>query len=273
MGEVFYSSEFINEDEIVIKISNRALNYGDGFFETIKIINTKPFNFSAHYVRFSSACKVLKLKNDETETSLLTLINELIEKNKIVNGVAKIHVNRSGEGKYLPLSDSLDLLISVNKGSSFVKNTPISLCVFSDEKKTKGKISNIKSVNALVSVLGAIHAKENGFDNAILKNTDGNFIETTNSNLFIIKQAIIYTPPLTEGCLDGTMRKWVLEQVNVIEKSLNSLDIQEADEVFSTNAISGITSVEVISIETTKIYKTDFAQQLQEKLISLSLGL
>jgi len=69
------------------------------------------------------------------------------------------------------------------------------------------------------------------------------------------------------------MRKWVLEQVNVIEKSLNSLDIQEADEVFSTNAISGITSVEVISIETTKIYKTDFAQQLQEKLISLSLGL
>ena len=273
MGEVFYNSEFINEEEIVIKISNRAFNYGDGFFETIKIINTKLFNFSAHYVRFSSACKVLKLKNDETETSLLTLINELIERNKIVNGVAKIHVNRSGEGKYLPLSDSIEILISLNKGSGFAKNTPISLCVFSDEKKPKGKISNIKSVNASVSVLGAIHAKENGFDNAILKNTDDNFIETTNSNLFIIKKGIIYTPPLTEGCLDGTMRKWVLEQVNVIEKSLNSLDIKEADEAFTTNAISGITAVGVVSIATTKIYKTDFAQQLQEKLISLSLGL
>ena len=69
------------------------------------------------------------------------------------------------------------------------------------------------------------------------------------------------------------MRKWVLGQENVIEKSLNSLDIQKADEVFITNAISGITPVEVISIATTKIYKTDFAQQLQEKLISLSLGL
>ena len=45
MGEVFYGSEFINEEEIVIKISNRAFNYGDGFFETIKIINAKPFNF------------------------------------------------------------------------------------------------------------------------------------------------------------------------------------------------------------------------------------
>ena len=67
MGEVFYNSEFINEEEIVIKISNRAFNYGDGFFETIKIINTKPFNFSTHYLRFSFACKVLKLKNNETE--------------------------------------------------------------------------------------------------------------------------------------------------------------------------------------------------------------
>ena len=273
MGEVFYNSEFINEEEIVIKSSNRAFNYGDGFFETIKIINAKPFNFSAHYVRFSSACKVFKLKNNETENSLLALINKLIEKNQIINGNAKIHVNRSGEGKYLPLSDSFEILISINKGSGFVKNTQITLCVFSDEKKTKGKISNIKSVNALVSVLGAIHAKANGFDNAILKNTEGNFIETTNANLFIIKQAIIYTPPITEGCLDGTMRKWVLEQVNVIEKSLNLLDIQEADEVFTTNAISGITPVEVVSIETTKIYKTDFAQQLQEKLISLSSGL
>jgi branched-chain amino acid aminotransferase len=272
MGEVFYNSEFINEQEIVIKISNRAFNYGDGFFETIKIINTKPFNFSAHYIRFSSACKVLKLKNNQTERSLFSLLNQLIEKNKIVNGVAKIHVNRSGEGKYLPFSDGFEIFISINKESGFVKTTPISLCVFSDEQKTKGKVSNIKSVNALVSVLGAIYAKENGFDNAILKNTDGNFIETTNANLFIIKQGVIYTPPLTEGCLDGTMRKWVFGQVNVIEKLLNSLDIKEADEVFTTNAISGIIPVEVVSIETTKIYKTDFAQQLQEKLISSSVG-
>jgi len=273
MGEVFYNSEFINEEEIVIKISNRAFNYGDGFFETIKIINTNPFNFSAHYARFSAACKVLKLKNNETEKSLLILLNKLIERNNIINGIAKIHGHRGGEGKYLPFSDSLEILISINKGSGFVKNTPISLCVFSDQEKAKGKASNIKSVNASVSVLGAIHAEENGFDNAILKNTDGNFIETTNSNLFIIKQGILYTPPLSEGCVDGTMRKWVLYQVNVIEEPLNLLEIQEADEVFTANAISGITSVETISIVAAKIYKTDFSQQLQEKLISLSLDL
>ena len=273
MGEVFYNSEFINEEEIVIKTSNRAFNYGDGFFETIKIINTKPFNFSAHYIRFSLACKILKLRNNETEKSLLCVINKLTEKNKIVNGSVKIYVNRSGEGKYLPLSDSVEILIRLNIGSRFVRNTPVSLCIFSDEKKSKGRVSNIKSANALVSVLGAIHAKENRFDNAILENTDGNFIETTNSNLFIIKHGITYTPPLSEGCLDGTMRKWVLDQVSVVEKSLDSLEIQEADEVFTTNAISGITAAEVVFIASAKKYKTDFSHKLQEKLISLSLGL
>ena len=68
MGEVFYNSEFINEEEIVVKTSNRAFNYGDSFFETIKIINKKPFNFSAHYARFSFACKVLKLENNQIYT-------------------------------------------------------------------------------------------------------------------------------------------------------------------------------------------------------------
>ena len=62
MGDVFYSSEFINEEEIVIKISNRAFNYGDGFFETIKIINSKPFNFSAHFLRCCLACEILKFE-------------------------------------------------------------------------------------------------------------------------------------------------------------------------------------------------------------------
>ena len=273
MREAFYNSEFINRDEIVIKISNRTFNFGDGFFETIKIINTRAFNFPTHYSRFSSACKVLRLKNNETEIGLLSLINQLIEKNSIVNGSAKVHISRSGEGKYLPLSDSVNILISVNTGSNFVNNPPISLCIFSDERKTKGKISNIKSVNALVSVLGAINAKENGFDNAILKNTDDNLIELSNANLFIIKKGVIYTPPLSEGCVDGAMRKWVLEHVEVIEKSLKLLDVQEADEVFSTNAISGIIPVNILSTRKNKVYKTNFSQQLQKELISLSLGL
>ena len=271
MGVVFINSEFIYEKDLVIKSSNRAFNYGDGFFETIKVINSKPFNFSAHYARLSLAFEVLKLKNEVTISSLLSVINDLINQNKLINGSVKIHITRIEGGKYKPKSNGCEMMIHAYSGLGFKQNIPVSLCVFSDEVKTMGGLSNIKSVNAAVSVLGAIHAKDLGFDNAILKNTKGNYIEVTNSSLFIVKDNLIYTPPISDGCIDGTMRSWVLSNDKIIEKSLSLYDIKQSDEVFITNSITGITSVK--GVEETVF--TDFkgADKLQNELISLSLDL
>jgi len=271
MGVVFRNSEFINEMGFVIKSSNRAFNYGDGFFETIKIINTKPFNFLAHYARFSLACLVLKLRNEETVSSLLSIINSLINQNKLINGSVKIHISREEGGKYQPKSKGCEMMINTYSGLGFEQNIPVSLCVFSDEVKTIGRLSNIKSVNAAVSVLGAIHARELGFENAILRNTKGNCIEATNSSLFVINDNVIYTPPLTDGCVDGTMRAWVLNNDKVIEKSLSLDDIKQADEVFVTNSLTGITAVK--GVEETVFFDFNYADELQNKLISLSLDL
>ena len=271
MRVVFRNSEFINKQDLIIKSSNRALNYGDGFFETIKIIDTKPFNFSAHYARFSFACVVLKLKNEETLSSLLSIINNLINQNNLINGSVKIHVSRKEGGKYQPIYKGCEMIINTCSGLGFEQNIPVSLCVFSDEVKTIGRLSNIKSVNAGVSVLGAIHAKELGFENAILRNTNGNYIEGTNSSLFIIKDNVIFTPPLSDGCIDGTMRAWLLNNYKIIEKSLSLADIKQSDEVFITNALTGITSVK--EVEETIFTNFNYADELQNKLISLSLDL
>mgnify|MGYP006132896135 CR=1 FL=1 len=271
MVVVFRNSEFINEQNLVIKSSNRAFNYGDGFFETIKIINTKPFNFLAHYARFSLACEVLKLINEETVITLLSVVNNLIYKNKLINGSVKIHISRIEGGRYKPKSKGCEMMINIYSGLGFKQNIPISLCVFSDEEKTMGRLSNIKSINAAVSVLGAIHAKELGFDNAILRNTKGNYIEVTNSSLFIVKDNVIYTPPLSDGCIDGTMRAWVLNNVKIIEKSLSLADIKQSDEVFVTNALTGITAVNWV--EETLFTDFKYADKLQNKLISLSSDL
>ena len=271
MGVVFRNSEFINEQDLIIKSSNRAFNYGDGFFETIKIINSKPFNFPAHYARFSLACEVLKLKHKETLISLLSVINNLINQNKLINGSVKIHVSRREGGKYQPKYNGCEVMINTCSGLGFEQNIPVTLCVFSDEVKTIGRLSNIKSVNAGVSVLGAIHAKELGFENAILRNTNGNYIEATNSSLFIIKGNVIYTPPLSDGCIDGTMRAWLLNNYKIIEKSLSLADIKQSDEVFITNALTGITAVK--EVEETIFTNFNYADELQNKLISLSSDL
>ena len=271
MEVVFYNGEFIAKKDVFISSNSRAFNYGDGFFETIKIINSKLFNFSCHMQRIKLALSTLKLNDNYTSAFFQTKMSHLLKVNKIIHGSIKIHISRNGSGKYLPKSNHSDLIISTSSGHSYKEESAISLCFFDEEYKALGALSNIKSINSLVSVLASIHANENNFDNAILLNNSGNAIEATNANIFILKNKNIYTPPISDGCVDGTMRKWIINELDVIEKSILSAEILNADEIFITNATSGVTSVRTIG----KISFTSFniANYLQKKLINLSLDL
>jgi branched-chain amino acid aminotransferase len=268
MSIVFYNSEYIDSNDVKISPENRSLNYGDGFFESIKIINSKPFNFSAHFNRFTLACKTLKMNNEFSKKEIVLIIEQLINKNEIINGTLKMHVSRIEGGKYCPKSLAMYLLISTSEGDIFVLNNKQSLCFYNEDVKSKGKLSNIKSANALVSVMSSIYARENNFDNAILFNTDANIIECSNSNIFIVKEDVIYTPPVRDGCVSGTLRGWVLNNEIVIEKSLSKKEILNADEIFITNAVSGI--IPVKKVEETEFFTFKLSTKLQIVLISQS---
>ena len=268
MSIVFYNSEYVDSSDVKILPENRSLNYGDGFFETVKIINSNAFNFSVHYLRIIESCSILSLDFNNTEKELTKIIETLIVKNNIINGTVKLHFSRDSKGKYMPFSSEVNLLIITNKGEGFNVVKPVKLCFYTDEIKTKSKLSTIKSCNALVSVLSSIYARGNNFDNAILFNTDDNVIECFNSNIFIVKEDIIYTPPVSDGCVSGTMRGWVLNNETVIEKSLSEKEILNADEIFITNAVSGI--IPVKKVEDTEFFSFELSAQLQKVLISQS---
>jgi len=265
---VYNNSEYIQLQDLSIELDNRAFNYGDGFFETVKIINSNAFNFSVHYLRIIESCSILSLDFNYTEKELSKVIETLLIKNNIINGTVKLHFSRDSKGKYLPVSSKVNLLIVSAKGLGFQLNKAISLCFYKEEIKTKSKVSTIKSCNALVSVLSSIYARGNNFDNAILFNTDDNVIECFNSNIFIVKEDIIYTPPVSDGCVSGTMRGWVLNNEIVIEKSLSEKEILNADEVFITNAVSGI--IPIKKVEETEFFSFELSAQLQKVLISQS---
>ena len=265
---VYSNSEYIQLQDLSIELDNRAFNYGDGFFETVKIINSNAFNFSVHYLRIIESCSILSLDFNYTEKELSKVIETLLIKNNIINGTVKLHFSRDSRGKYLPVSSKVNLLIVSDKGLGFQLNKAISLCFYKEEIKTKSKISTIKSCNALVYVLSSIYARGNNFDNAILFNTDANVIECSNSNIFIVKEDIIYTPPVSDGCVSGTMRGWVLNNETVIEKSLSEKEILNADEIFITNAVSGI--IPIKKVEETEFFSFELSAQLQKVLISQS---
>ena len=264
MKKVFYNSKFINDTDLKITSSNRAFNYGDGFFESIKIINSKPFNFKNHFKRMELASNILSLKNNYTELFLLDIIKKLIQLNNVIDGKLKIHISRSEIKKKISNSN---LLISVNHGDKFKFNVTASLCFYEKETKSVGNLSSIKSSNYLISILSSIYAKQQNFNNSILFNNLGNIIESSNSNIFIVRNGVIYTPPISDGCVAGTMRFWVIDNFHVIEKSLSRIDLFKSDEMFTTNAISGITSVK--EVEGFSFSDTQVAMKIQSLLISL----
>jgi branched-chain amino acid aminotransferase len=117
--------------------------------------------------------------------------------------------------------------------------------VFDELTKSADKLSNFKTSNALLYVMAGLFKKQNSLDDAFILNNNGFLCESISSNVFIIYDKQIYTPALTEGCVAGVMRSVVLEiaknnDVPLIEAQINPEVLKEAEEVFVTNATTGI---------------------------------
>jgi branched-subunit amino acid aminotransferase/4-amino-4-deoxychorismate lyase len=101
-------------------------------------------------------------------------------------------------------------------------------------------LKNLKTCNALIYAIAAKQAQENNWNDAFICNENSRVIESTIANIFWIKDSVVYTPPLADGCVAGVMRRYIMEQIEVKEKSFTVHELTEADEVFLTNAIRGI---------------------------------
>ena len=196
-------------------------------------------------------------------------ILELIEYNQIQNSArVRMTVYRSGNGYYLPDSNEINYLIQSSKLDSkayFFNDNSYEVDLFKDFYVTKQLLSTIKSTNKAVQIVGSIFAKENDLQNCLLLNDSKNVVEALNGNIFMFKDAKLITPPVSEGCLNGVLRKQVLSiakaiNVEVIEEPLSPFDLQKADELFITNVISGIQPI-------TRYRKKDFENTFSKMLI------
>ena len=173
----------------------------------------------------------------------LLQINEIYE-----GGFIRISVYRSGQGTYLPETNNLSYIIESNKlkeNSYSTNKKGLKIDVYNDILKPLNILSPYKLANAQLYVLASVFFKENQLDDALIKNENGNIIETTNSNLFISSNGVLYTPPLSEGCVGGIMRMQVINLaisngMLVYENPIQLQHLLSADEIIITNSIRGI---------------------------------
>ena len=250
MNFIVYNNQLINRNDLRLSEKNRGFLYADGFFESIKIFNRKPFNFENHFKRIQSSANYLDLIFKISKQNFLNIIKELLVNNKIINGYIRISVFRESLGKYCPDSNDSSFIISSkeDKNSCFTLNLNyLNLGIYKENLKSNSKISNLKSLNSLLYVMASKYALENKHDDVLLLNTNENIIESTNSNLFVFNKGVVFTPPLSDGCVDGSMRKLLLSVIKnkyeIKVQSLSFQQIQKSEEIILSNAISGVRRV------------------------------
>ncbi|MES2812066.1 MAG: aminotransferase class IV [Bacteroidota bacterium] len=262
--------------------NNRGLLYGDAVFETVKIIDNKILFSEDHYFRLMASMRILRMEipmNFTLEYFESEILNAVTNENLGSSARVRLTVYRKDGGYYLPETNEIEYIISVSKIENplyAISKENYEVDIYKDFVITKQLLSTIKSTNKAINITGSIYAHENGLDNCILLNGEKNVVEALNGNLFMLKDGILSTPPISEGCLNGIMRKQVLalaktiEKIEVQEKPISPFDLQKADELFITNVIKGI---QPITKYRKKEFQTSISEELTQKLnVKIRLG-
>lgn len=244
------------EDNMMLSINNRGFNYGDALFETIKVSCGKLLFWEDHYFRLMASMRIMRMEipMDFTMTFLANQIQELLKANQLQNGSSRVKlvVYRNEGGLYLPNTNNVGFVITASKIEDdfyLVKNNTYEVDLFKDFYVSPSLLSTLKTNNKAINVVGSIFASENNLQNCLLLNTDKQVIEALNGNVFVIKDRVIKTPPLTDGCLKGIIRNQIIEIIKklsdfeLIEESISPFELQKADEIWVTNVIVGIQPV------------------------------
>ena len=260
MTEIFYFHYYMNyfnfngktfeENTPVISASNRGVRYGDGLFETMKFKNNELVLADEHFARLWKGLQLLKFDIPKlfTAENLQQQIIQLANKNKHVEARIRLSLIRGDGGLYDAKNHSPNYTIQslpLAGDHSILNENGLQLCVYHDAKKMIDNFSNIKHNNYLPYFMGALFAKQKQCNDAIILNNNNRICDSTMANIFVIKDKTIYTPSLSEGCVAGIMRKFIIQNIHatgytIVEKEITKELLSDADEAFLSNSIYNI---------------------------------
>ncbi|MFC0771857.1 aminotransferase class IV [Terrimonas alba] len=252
MNYICLNGKMVTGSDPLLLADNRSYRYGDGLFETIKVVNKKISLEAYHFERLfqSLAMMHFKIPSLFTRDKIRQEVVSLCAKNRC-DELARVRFSVfRGNGGINESLDDLQYLIEcwpLNNSFNYLNENGLVIDICPDIRKSCDKFSTIKSANFLPYVMAALHAKENQLNDAIVLNVHDRIADSSVANIFIVKGDKLKTPSLSEGCVNGVMRKFLLDNfkgsgVNLVieEAGLSVEDLSSADEVFLTNAISGI---------------------------------
>ena len=252
---IFFNGKTIAANQPAITASNRGLRYGDGLFETMRYeegnIPLAPF----HFERLFKGLQLLQFECPGyfTPQYLQTQIENLCKKNKMLRARIRLTIVRGEGGLYDAANHFPNCIIETLPLQPRVWNeNGLVGGIYTNAQKNADILATIKHNNYLLYAMAALWAKQQRCNDAIVLNNRQTVCDTTIANIFIVKDGRLQTPPLSDGAVAGTLRRWLLENATAItglpceEATINTHLLLSADEVFFTNAIYGIRWVQGI---------------------------
>jgi branched-subunit amino acid aminotransferase/4-amino-4-deoxychorismate lyase len=280
---ILYNGMLANPKEVKLTLENRGFRYGDGLFETMRMFDGKMPFLELHLERLNEGIEMLQLELpsanygvDYWHYEIRRIVKYYRQKypKQAKNYRMRLTVFRNDGGFYTPLTNEASYVLELEplKKNHFEWNKKgLLIDVFNKVKLERGRLNNIKTANGLPYVLAALFKQEKNLDDALLINTKGRIVESTNSNIFFIKGNTLITPAFKEGCTAGTTRKVVMGIGKELGMKVKAAKcewsiLKDADEVFLTNAIRGLQWVRKFR---KKEYTSDISNSIYLKMNEL----
>ena len=235
-------------------VMSEGMKYGYGLFETIRFQNQMPQSLEAHYDRLKQSASALMIDySTDYETFKKDIINATSQ-SELKNGALRYQISKSDSGI------DTTIRLQANRYTKEMYREGFRICISDVHKSSKSLLIHHKSVNYLENLLILRNAKAQNFDEALLINELGQITEGTYTNVFAVKDKVLYTPDLKCGLLPGTMRQTVInaalnEGIEVRLVQAQADDFLDCEELFITNALMGIMPVRNVGNQT-KIFDT-----------------
>lgn len=234
-------------DESTVSATNAGSLLGWGVFTTLGIWNAKPFAFDLHLARLKHDAARANIEYSNEDEILRAALDEVIARQKIVRGMARITITKRGDGRWNTQSGS-DVSIVARPMSDEI---PLAKLTVSPFRVHSGRaLAGVKSTSYLDYQLAWNEANGRGFDEAILLNEHQQICEAARANIFWTRDGEMFTPSLQTGCLPGIARRLVWEWAQEIRIASHEIEysiehLRDADGIFLTSAATGVREVSV----------------------------
>ena len=245
MSTVYLNGQYVPAEAAKVSAFDRGFLFGDGIYEVVPIYRGRLHRWSLHLARLRRSLAAIALHCDTSDRELEQMVQQLLQRNQLENASLYLQISRGG------VVDQRDHFFTAGcTASVFAYLTAWPQALDGPERPALSAITvpdlrwqrcDIKSVNLLANVLARQQAREAGADEAILTR-DGEALEGSSSNLYVVCNGVVITPPEQPRMLSGITRAVILELaakhgVPVEQRAIAEAELSSADEVWVSSSL------------------------------------